>query len=93
MLEFPQIAFPMCNLRKLKFFVIVLGYILLYNWSIAYFDRDLFVKLEEMPHARAVVVRNISLAFGMFVEKVKAEKINTFEEYDNKFSIHYFCEE
>ena len=46
-----------------------------------------------MPHARAVVVRNISLAFGMFVEKVKAEKINTFEEYDNKFSIHYFCEE
>lgn len=35
----------------------------------------------------------LSLAFGMFMEKVKAEKINTFEEYDNRFSIHYFCEE
>jgi len=35
----------------------------------------------------------LSLAFGMFMEKVKAEEINTFEEYDKKFSIHYFCEE
>ena len=35
----------------------------------------------------------LSLAFGMFREKVRAEGINTFEEYDKKFSIHYFCQE
>lgn len=35
----------------------------------------------------------LSLAFGMFMDKVKAEGIKTFEEYDQKFSIHYFCEE
>ncbi len=35
----------------------------------------------------------LSLAFGMFLDKVQAEGIKTFEEYDKKFSIHYFCKE
>lgn len=35
----------------------------------------------------------LSLAFGMFTDKVQKEGIKTFEEYDRKFSIHYFCEE
>lgn len=35
----------------------------------------------------------LTLAFGRFKEKVKAEGVRTFEEYDKKFSIHYFCEE
>lgn len=35
----------------------------------------------------------LSLAFPMFLDKVKKEGIKTFEEYNKKFSIHYFCEE
>lgn len=35
----------------------------------------------------------LCLAFEMFVEKVKKEEVQTLEEYDRKFSIHYFCEE
>ncbi len=35
----------------------------------------------------------LSLAFPMFLDKVKKEGIKTFEEYNQKFSIHYFCEE
>ncbi len=35
----------------------------------------------------------LSLAFPMFIDKVKKEGIKTFEEYNQKFSIHYFCEE
>lgn len=35
----------------------------------------------------------LSLAFSLFKEKVKSEGINSFEEYDKKFSIHYFCNE
>lgn len=35
----------------------------------------------------------LSLAFQLFMEKVKREDIKTFEEYDKKFSIHYFCNE
>ena len=33
------------------------------------------------------------LAFNMFKEKIKKENLSTFEEYDKKFSIHYFCKE
>lgn len=35
----------------------------------------------------------LSLAFSMFRDKVDKEGIKTFKEYDEKFSIHYFCEE
>lgn len=35
----------------------------------------------------------LSLAFQMFMDKVKKEGIKSFKEYDLKFSIHYFCEE
>ena len=35
----------------------------------------------------------LKLAFSMFMDKVKRENIKTFEEYDQRFSIHYFCEE
>lgn len=33
----------------------------------------------------------LSLAFVMFKEKLSKENIKSFEEYDKKFSIHYFC--
>ena len=35
----------------------------------------------------------LSLAFPMFMDKVRKEGIRTFEEYNQKFSIHYLCEE
>ncbi len=35
----------------------------------------------------------LSIAFKMFTEKIKKERISSFEEYDKTFSIHYFCEE
>lgn len=35
----------------------------------------------------------LSLAFSMLKEKIKKEDIRTLEEYDRKYSIHYFCEE
>lgn len=33
------------------------------------------------------------LAFHMFKEKIEKENISTLEEYDEKYSIHYFCKE
>lgn len=35
----------------------------------------------------------LKLAYQKFTDKVKKEGIKTFEEYDGKFSIHYFCGE
>ena len=35
----------------------------------------------------------LKLAFSMFLKKVEKEKIMTFEEYNQRFSIHYFCED
>ncbi len=35
----------------------------------------------------------LSVAFPMFMEKVKKEGIKTFKEYDEKYSIHYFCQD
>ena len=35
----------------------------------------------------------LTLAFQMFKEKIEKENLSTFEEYDNRFSIHYFCKE
>lgn len=35
----------------------------------------------------------LSEAFSKFVEKVEKENIKTFQEYDEKYSIHYPCEE
>lgn len=34
----------------------------------------------------------LSIAFGMFKEKLVKENIKSFEEYDSRFSIHYFCQ-
>lgn len=33
----------------------------------------------------------LKLAFQLFADKVKKENIRTFEDYDRRFSIHYFC--
>lgn len=35
----------------------------------------------------------LSEAFSKFVEKAEKENINTFQEYDEKYSIHFPCEE
>lgn len=37
--------------------------------------------------------RYLSLAFEMFIKKVEKENIQNFEEYDQRFSIHYLCGE
>ena len=34
----------------------------------------------------------LSIAFDMFKEKLVKENIKSFEEYDSRFSIHYFCQ-
>lgn len=35
----------------------------------------------------------LKLAFSEFVKRVESEQIQTFREYDEKYSIHYLCEE
>lgn len=35
----------------------------------------------------------LSKAFSLFSEKIKKEKVNTFQEYDKTYSIHYQCAE
>ena len=35
----------------------------------------------------------LSLAFSLFIEKVRKENIKNFKEYDSRYSIHYFCDE
>ena len=35
----------------------------------------------------------LSEAFSKFVQKIEKENIRTFQEYDEKYSIHYQCEE
>lgn len=35
----------------------------------------------------------LSLAFPLFIEKVRKEGVKNFKEYDSKYSIHYFCDE
>ena len=49
-------------------------------------DRN--IELEENRKREYLI-----LAFSMFKEKLDKENIEMFEEYDKKFSIHYFCEE
>lgn len=46
---------------------------------------------EELEENRKM--EYLSLAFSMFKEKIEKENIKTFQEYDEKFSIHYFCQE
>ena len=35
----------------------------------------------------------LSLAFPLFLEKVRKESVKNFNEYDSKYSVHYFCDE
>lgn len=35
----------------------------------------------------------LSLAFPMFLDKAEKEEVKTFKEYNQKYSIHYFCED
>lgn len=74
-----------------------------------YFDQDsieidqiLYLGLKNRPGVlwerdyKAEEKRTLSyleLAFVKFEEKVKKEGIKTLNEYDSKFSIHYFCDE
>lgn len=45
---------------------------------------------EIVEHRKRVY---LSEAFSKFVEKAEKENIKTFQEYDEKYSIHYPCEE
>lgn len=45
---------------------------------------------EAVEHRKRVY---LSEAFSKFVEKAEKENIKTFQEYDEKYSIHYRCEE
>ncbi len=53
--------------------------------------RLIWMRDEEQEEIRRR--RYLTLAFHMFMDKVEKEKIQTFEAYDQKYSIHYFCEE
>jgi hypothetical protein len=63
-------------------------------------DRLVYLGLKRRP--TLVWTRNVeketkrcleylSLAFDAFSEKVEKEQITSFEEYDKRFSIHYYC--
>ena len=65
-------------------------------------DKILYLALKRRPGFH--MLRNeklealrcgkyLTVAFPMFMDKVKKEDIQTFAEYDQKYSIHYFCEE
>ena len=46
---------------------------------------------KDMVHDRQRAY--LSEAFSKFVQKIEKENIRTFQEYDEKYSIHYQCEE
>lgn len=56
-------------------------------------NRPGLIWLRDVKMERNRCREYLTLAFGKFMEKVKAEAIKTFEEYDKQFSIHYFCRE
>lgn len=66
-------------------------------------DKLLYLALKKRPHPIWIpepdeVVENrqrvyLSEAFSLFSEKIKKEEIKTFQEYDEKYSIHYQCAE
>lgn len=51
----------------------------------------IWLRNEEEEEKRCQ--RYLSLAFEMFIKKAEKENIQNFEEYDQRFSIHYLCEE
>ena len=65
-------------------------------------DKILYLALKRRPGFH--MIRNeklkalrcgkyLTVAFPMFMDKVKKEDIQTFAEYNQKYSIHYFCED
>ena len=51
----------------------------------------IWLRNEEEEEKRCQ--RYLSLAFEMFIKKAEKENIQNFEEYDQRFSIHYLCGE
>ena len=62
-------------------------YLALMHRSIPLWEREKVA--DERKRQRAY----LSEAFLKFSEKVENEGIKTFDEYDEKYSIHYFCRE
>ncbi len=67
-------------------------------------DIDRILYLGLMPRSGLIWLRDknveekrcveyLSLAFEMFVKKIEKEGIKRFSEYNEKFSIHYYCED
>lgn len=56
-------------------------------------DRPGLIWLKDRKLEEKRCREYLTLAFKMFMEKAQKEGIKTFKEYDQKFSIHYFCEE
>lgn len=51
----------------------------------------IWLRNEEAEQKRCL--EYLKLAFGMFEDRAEREGIRTFAEYDERFSIHYFCSE
>lgn len=66
-------------------------------------DKLVYLALNHRPHPiwspepEAVVEKRkrvyLTEAFSKFSEKIEKENIRTFQEYDEKYSIHYLCRE
>lgn len=56
-------------------------------------NRPVLVWLRDEGMEEERCRKYLTLAFKKFEEKVQKEGIKTFREYDEKYSIHYFCEE
>lgn len=56
-------------------------------------NRPVLLWLRDVEQEERRSREYLSLAFEMFVKKAEKEEIQDFAEYDQKFSIHYFCGE
>jgi len=56
-------------------------------------DRPGFIWLRDKKQEEKRCLEYLSMAFEMFLKKAEKENIQNLKEYDQKFSIHYFCKE
>ena len=56
-------------------------------------NRPGFIWLRNREQEEKRSREYLDLAYERFKEKVEKEGVRSFEEYDRRFSIHYFCGE
>lgn len=60
---------------------------------LALMQRPGYIWLKTEENEKNRTKSYLKLAFSEFVKRVESEQIQTFREYDEKYSIHYLCEE